>query len=103
MRGRFVFTFPRASGSLFSRCSIKEVFRYLPPPARVLDLACGLNPLARPWMGIPDDAEYLACDALSDLTDFLGEVFAARGGLVPRGELGRAREGDARELCRALS
>lgn len=32
-------------------------------PASVLDLACGLNPLALPFMGLPSSAEYLACDA----------------------------------------
>lgn len=32
-------------------------------PGKVLDLACGLNPLALPWMGLPSDVEYLAVDA----------------------------------------
>lgn len=32
----------------------------------VLDLACGLNPLAFPWMGLPEDAVYDAAD-VSDL------------------------------------
>lgn len=32
-------------------------------PASVLDLACGLNPLALPFMGLATSAEYLACDA----------------------------------------
>ena len=32
-------------------------------PASVLDLACGLNPLALPFMGLSASAEYLACDA----------------------------------------
>ena len=31
-------------------------------PGRVLDLGCGLNPLALPWMGIGREAIYLACD-----------------------------------------
>ena len=31
-------------------------------PASVLDLACGLNPLALPFMGLDARANYLACD-----------------------------------------
>jgi len=32
-------------------------------PQRLLDLACGLNPLALPFIGLDPRAEYLACDA----------------------------------------
>lgn len=31
-------------------------------PSSVLDLACGLNPLTLPWMGLPADATYFASD-----------------------------------------
>ena len=31
-------------------------------PSRVLDLGCGLNPLALPWMGLTPDATYVAYD-----------------------------------------
>ena len=31
-------------------------------PATVLDLGCGLGPLMLPWMGLPADATYRACD-----------------------------------------
>lgn len=31
-------------------------------PASILDLGCGLNPLALPWMGIASDARYSASD-----------------------------------------
>jgi len=33
------------------------------PPRSVLDLGCGLGPLALPWMGLAPDATYRACDA----------------------------------------
>ena len=33
------------------------------PPSRLLDVGCGLGPLALPWMGLPCDATYLAIDA----------------------------------------
>jgi len=32
------------------------------PPATLLDLGCGLGPLALPWMGLAADATYEACD-----------------------------------------
>lgn len=31
-------------------------------PGRLLDLGCGLGPLALPWMGLPRDATYVASD-----------------------------------------
>ena len=43
----------------------------LPPIRSVLDLACGLNPLAIPWMGLDDGALYLALDIYQDMMDFL--------------------------------
>ena len=32
------------------------------PPQSLLDLGCGLGPLALPWMGLASDATYRACD-----------------------------------------
>lgn len=47
-------------------------------PASILDLACGLNPFALPFMGLARDAEYLACDAdrrvLNEVEAFLALV-----------------------------
>lgn len=45
------------------------------PVNSVLDLACGLNPLALPWMPIEEDCIYLACDVLKPMIDFLNEFF----------------------------
>lgn len=42
---------------------------------RVLDLACGLNPLTLPWLALDDGAEYLGCDIYSDLAEFVNTVF----------------------------
>jgi len=39
-----------------------RIWQHSGVPRRVLDLGCGLNPLALPWMGI-GDATYLAIDA----------------------------------------
>lgn len=53
-----------------------EVFALLPPIGSVLDLACGLNPLTRPWMPLAPDATYLACDIYADMVDFVGQFLA---------------------------
>ncbi len=50
-----------------------------PPIGRVLDVACGLNPLARPWMPLPPTAEYIAYDIYGDQIDFLNSFFALLG------------------------
>jgi 16S rRNA (guanine(1405)-N(7))-methyltransferase len=65
----------------------------LPSVHSVLDLACGLNPLAIPWMGLPDGAAYYAYDIYEDMADFL-QAFMQ---LVPvRGE---ARACDVLRSC----
>lgn len=48
----------------------------LAPVRSVLDLACGLNPLAIPWMPIAEGAEYHACDVYEDMVSFLNEYLA---------------------------
>jgi len=45
------------------------------PVHSILDLACGLNPLALPWMPLTEDCTYLACDVLKPMIDFLNEFF----------------------------
>jgi 16S rRNA (guanine(1405)-N(7))-methyltransferase len=40
------------------------------PLQSVVDLACGLNPLALPWMPFADAAPYYGCDIYADLADF---------------------------------
>jgi 16S rRNA (guanine(1405)-N(7))-methyltransferase len=51
----------------------------LPPVRSVLDVACGLNPLAIPWMSLAPDAVYYAYDIYQDMTDFIGEFMALIG------------------------
>ena len=48
----------------------------LAPIHSVFDLACGLNPLALPWMPLAEDAHYFACDVYYDLAAFLNRFFA---------------------------
>lgn len=42
----------------------------------VLDLACGLNPLAIPWMPLQPGFTYTACDIYTDMMEFLKAFFA---------------------------
>jgi len=60
------------------------VFAVTGLPRRVLDLACGLHPLALPWMGLPSDGSYRAWDLdgraiafLNRCAPFLGPGFEA--------------------------
>lgn len=47
----------------------------IPTPGTVLDIACGLNPLAYSWMPLRPDTRYIAYDIFSDQIDFLNEYF----------------------------
>lgn len=49
------------------------------PVNTVLDLACGLNPLALPWMPIEASVDYVAVDIFHDLANFLTRYFALMG------------------------
>ncbi len=51
----------------------------VPAPGRVLDIACGLNPLARPWMPLPAAVDYVAYDIYSNQMAFLNDFFALTG------------------------
>jgi 16S rRNA (guanine(1405)-N(7))-methyltransferase len=54
----------------------------LPPVHSVLDIACGLNPLALPWMPLAGPVEYYAYDIYQDMVDFLTQclpLLPARG------------------------
>ncbi len=49
------------------------------PVRSVLDVACGLNPLAIPFMPLAEGATYYACDIYTDLADFLNRAFPLLG------------------------
>lgn len=49
-----------------------EVFASLGPICSVLDLACGLNPLAIPWMPLEEGASYHVLDIYADMLQFIG-------------------------------
>ncbi|CAN5609370.1 16S rRNA methyltransferase [soil metagenome] len=55
------------------------LFVGLPRISSILDLACGLNPLAIPWMSLPAGVTYAACDIYQDQIDFLRQCFVLFG------------------------
>ncbi len=56
-----------------------EVFAQLPPVRSILDIACGLNPVAIPWMPLEPGASYMAYDLFEDMADFLNGFFPLAG------------------------
>lgn len=55
------------------------VWRAVPKPRRILDLACGLNPLCFPWMDLPPEVEYHALDIDRAALDLVGRFFDLLG------------------------
>lgn len=49
------------------------------PPDTLLDLGCGLGPLALPWMGLPRTATYHACDVDRRSLEVTGEFLELVG------------------------
>lgn len=61
----------------------QRIFAELGPIRSVLDLACGLNPLAIPWMPLEPGAAYYAYDIYADMMRFLGGYFALEAASGP--------------------
>ncbi|WP_019811622.1 Rmt family 16S rRNA (guanine(1405)-N(7))-methyltransferase [Saccharomonospora halophila] len=57
----------------------REIFDRVPAPATVRDLACGLNPLAVPWMSLPTSTVYRASDIDAPQMAFLDRVLDLLG------------------------
>ncbi len=56
-----------------------EIFSRLPRIGSVLDLACGFNPFAIPWMPLQENFVYDACDVYEDMVRLINAFFAAMG------------------------
>ena len=56
-----------------------EIVSITGTPRSIVDLACGLNPLALPWMGLSEDVRYVACDIDSGLVGFVVGVLDLLG------------------------
>ena len=52
-----------------------QTLRSLAPIRSILDMACGFNPLALPWMPAAADVQYHACDIFSDMIEFISRFF----------------------------
>jgi 16S rRNA (guanine(1405)-N(7))-methyltransferase len=57
----------------------ERIFDGLPPVRSVLDVACGLNPLAAPWMRLEPGARYHAVDVYDDMMRFLAAALPLLG------------------------
>jgi 16S rRNA (guanine(1405)-N(7))-methyltransferase len=56
-----------------------QILYGLPPIRTVLDLACGLNPLSLPWMGLMPGISYTAVDIYEDMMMFLNKAMRILG------------------------
>ncbi len=70
-----------------------SLFADLQPIHSILDLACGLNPLALPWMKVEDDVEYYAYDIYGHTMDFLNQYMQLTG------VRGHAQAADVLQTC----
>ena len=59
-----------------------QLFAVTGMPNTILDLACGLHPLAFPWMGLPTMVHYHAFDIIQPRVDFIS-LFFSKIGLAP--------------------
>jgi 16S rRNA (guanine(1405)-N(7))-methyltransferase len=55
----------------------KKIFEITGIPKRIVDLACGLNPISYPYLGCKP--EYLGCDLAEKDLEFIKEYFAIMG------------------------
>jgi 16S rRNA (guanine(1405)-N(7))-methyltransferase len=62
-----------------------QLFELTGKPQVIRDLACGLHPLAFPWMGLPTTISYYAYDIVQPRVDFINAFFS-KIGLVPLAE-----------------
>lgn len=56
-----------------------QIFAVTGVPGTILDIACALNPLAIPWMGLANDARFYAYDIHQQRLDFLNTYFSLQG------------------------
>jgi 16S rRNA (guanine(1405)-N(7))-methyltransferase len=57
----------------------RQIFAVTGIPARLLDVACALNPIAFPWMRLPNTVEYFAYDIHESRVEFLNHYFSLQG------------------------
>ncbi len=57
----------------------RQIFAITGPPRHILDIACGLNPLAFPWMGLSNDVAIYAYDIHEPRIKFINHYFDLQG------------------------
>lgn len=57
----------------------REIFQVTGMPKSLLDIACALNPMAFPWMGLPSSVEYFAYDIHEPRIAFINHYFRLQG------------------------
>jgi 16S rRNA (guanine(1405)-N(7))-methyltransferase len=57
----------------------RRIFEVTGSPCSILDIACGLNPLAFPWMGLDGPIDYYAYDIHEPRITFLNHYFTLQG------------------------
>jgi len=57
----------------------RRLFQITGVPQRILDLACGLNPFAYLWMGLPAEAQYYAYDIHRPRVNLINQFFSGLG------------------------
>lgn len=55
------------------------LFRVTGAPESLIDIACGLNPLSFPWMGLPGSLRYYAYDIHQERVAFINHYFRLQG------------------------
>jgi len=56
-----------------------QLLEPIAPVSSVLDVACGLNPLASPWMPLAPMAQYYGCEMYTDMVAFLNVAMPLLG------------------------
>jgi 16S rRNA (guanine(1405)-N(7))-methyltransferase len=62
-----------------------QLFEVTGKPNKIIDMACGLHPLAFPWMGLATTVHYHAYDIIQPRVDFIN-LFFRKIGLAPLAE-----------------
>lgn len=57
----------------------RQIFQITGSPRRLLDIACGLNPLALSWMDLPKTVQYIAYDIHEPRINFINHYFQLQG------------------------
>lgn len=77
----------------------RTIFANLPPVSSIIDVACGLNPLALPWMPLAPGTTYAAYDIYADMIDFLNGFFTLLKQQEPAPIQGQAQVRDVLSSC----